>query len=88
MSHNEFWDLTYAEFYIKLQAYKRMNKHRVNELISLAWHTAAFTRSSKLPALKTFLQDERKEHRKQTVDEMISVVKLINAAHGGIEKRV
>jgi hypothetical protein len=70
---------------IKLDGYKRHEKRRVNELLSLAWHIALFERQKKLPALDTILQDEQKEHRKQTVDEMIAVVKLLNAAYGGIE---
>jgi hypothetical protein len=85
---DEFWKLTYAEFDAMCKARKRTNKHRANELMSLAWHTAAFTRANKLPSLKTILQDEYKEKRKQTVEEMISVVKLLNAAHGGIEVHV
>jgi len=52
----------------------------------MAWHTALFERQKKLPALNTVLIDEQqKEHRKQTVDEMIAVVKLLNAAYGGEE---
>jgi len=67
------------------RAKKRINKHRANELMSLAWHIALFERQKELPALKTILQDEHKEKRKQTVEEMISVARLLNAAHGGIE---
>jgi hypothetical protein len=67
------------------KAHKRISRHRANELLSLAWHIALFERQTKLPALNTILQDECKEHRKQTVDEMISVVKLLNAAYGGVE---
>lgn len=85
---DEFWKLTYAEFDAMCKAKKRINKHRANELLSLAWHVALFERQKKLPALNTILQDEQKEHHKQTVEEMISVVKLLNAAYGGVEKRV
>jgi hypothetical protein len=56
--------------------------------MSLAWHIALFERQKKLPALNTILQIEQKEKRKQTVEEMISVVKLLNAAYGGIEVHV
>lgn len=69
-----------------VEAYKRTEKHRTNELLYMAWHTALFERQKKLPALNTVLIDEQqKEHRKQTVDEMIAVVKLLNAAYGGEE---
>jgi hypothetical protein len=71
------------------EAYKRRERHRINELLYMAWHTALFERQKKLPALNTVLLDEQqKEHRKQTVDEMIAVVKLLNAAYGGIEVEV
>lgn len=86
LNPDEFWKLTYAEFFAMAKARKRLERRRRNELLYTAWHTALFERQTKLPALNTVLIDEQKEKpKKQTVDEMIAVVKLLNAAYGGEE---
>ena len=54
----------------------------VNDLIYLAWHTAAFERQKKLPELKPLLR-KNIQHKKQTDEEMLAKVKILNTAFGG-----
>lgn len=78
--------MTYAEFFAMLHAYQRRQRRRNNELIYTAWHSAAFRRMDRLPALQSVLVNEDAEPepaREQTTDEMIAVCKLLTAAFGG-----
>jgi hypothetical protein len=58
--------------------------------MSAAWHVAAFSRQNKLPALKDVLIDEDEpagpnRTKQQTPEQMLAVVKMLNAALGGTE---
>lgn len=84
MSPDDFWDLTYAEFYNICEAYKRKHTRHNNELISLAWYTATLSRKEKIPSLESILQNEdTNERRQQTDEEMMAMCKILNAAYGG-----
>jgi len=71
--------------------YVRKSRRKANERITSAWNTAYLTRARKLPDLKSLLIDEepvvRIEHE-QTDDEMLAMIRLLNAAWGGIEVEV
>ncbi len=83
MTHDEFWRLTYAEFVIRYKEHIKTLNHRRNEMIFTAWHVAYFSRVTKLPSLKSVLIEEEK--REQSVDEMIAICRMMNAALGGKE---
>ena len=82
---DEFWLLTPAEFFIMFDGWQENQKEKFSELISLAWYTAAFSRQEKLPPLKGLLQqlENTQQHQKQTDEEMLAMVKVLNAAFGG-----
>ena len=79
MKPPEFWRLTYAEFNAMADGKINDARRREKEMLSLAWHTAALTRTERLPPLAELLRD-RKE---QDVDDMISIAQAWTAALGG-----
>lgn len=82
---DQFWALTFTEFYIMAQGYVKRFKHRRNELLFTAWHTAAFTRAKQLPSLASMIEQEG--HKKeQTDDEMFAMARMLNAMFGGTEE--
>ena len=54
-----------------------------NERAWLAWHIAALTRAKKLPKLETLMHRRRGVATKQTPEQMLGIVKMLNAAFGG-----
>lgn len=63
-------------------ARNRADVRRQNEAISLAWHTAAFTRTQKkLPSLDSLLI--KKEGRRQTWQQQLLVAHQWVAKNGG-----
>lgn len=85
MKPSEFWELTPAEFAGMVKGYNRRQKNRLDELLYHAWHGAALSRVNKLPSLKSLMQTENKA---QSVDDMLAMVKMLNAAFGGEEVEV
>ncbi len=86
---HEFWALTYAEFAAMAEGYARAQKRRTNELVYLAWHVAALSRQPKLPELSSLMQTEDETRKRdQTPDEMLTMVRMLNAAMGGVEVEV
>lgn len=64
------------------EGYNKRHIMRSNELIALAWNTAALVRTKEMPELENILiSDVIKEA--QTDEEMLSIVKMLNAAFGG-----
>jgi hypothetical protein len=85
----EFWALTYAEFAAMAAGYARAQRRRTNELVYLAWHVAVLSRQPKLPELSSLMQTEDDSRKKdQTPDEMLTMVRMLNAAMGGTEVEV
>lgn len=78
---SEFWRMTPYELNIYMDSYADIEKERSKELIIQAYYTEAFARMKKLPKLKDLLKD--KEKKKQTDEEMLAVVKKLNAMMGG-----
>ena len=62
--------------------YNKRHIKRSNELITLAWNTAALIRTKEMPELKELLISEV-EKKSQTPEEMLTIVKMLNAAFGG-----
>lgn len=82
LTPSEFWELTPAEFYAMADGFSKRQKQRTNELIYLAWNTAALTRIEKMPELKD-LYETVEPKKEQTDDDMLTVAKSLNAAFGG-----
>jgi len=82
----QYWDMTPREFQIYIKAHQKAKKEKYNELLYLAWHTAALSRQEKLPELEEILKDKSEEEPKaaQTEAEMLATMKIITAMHGGI----
>lgn len=71
--------MTPFELFISVEAFEDREKERSKELITQAYYTEAFARMKKLPKLKDLL----KEKKKQTNEEMLAMVKNLNAMMGG-----
>lgn len=78
----EFWELTPAEFYAMAEGFAKRKTNHTNELIYQAWHTAYLTRVEKMPELKD-LYETIESKTEQTDDDMLTIVKSLNAAFGG-----
>lgn len=81
----EFWKLTPAEFYEMAEGYYKRQIKRSNELITLAWNTAAMVRTPEFPELEDILAKDLEPVKKQTDEEMMAIARLLNAAFGGVE---
>lgn len=74
--------MTPHELNLHIHAYNERAKAEDREGISLAYLTAYWGRVKKMPDLKKLLQDDK--HKKaQTPEQMLQVVKNLNAAFGG-----
>jgi hypothetical protein len=88
---DEFWALTLDEFCRMAAGYQRRHTHRLNELLYASWHAEAFARQERLPSLESVLLDaecENQPKREQSAEEMLTVVKMLNAALGGDMKEI
>jgi hypothetical protein len=77
-----------VEGYVRKQKNDYIIRHNQNAW--LAWHTAALTRCKEMPELEKLFIDEKdlEPKKEQTTDQMIAMVRLINAAWGGEEVEV
>ncbi len=88
MKPSEFWVLTYAEFIEIFKGYQKSQIKHINDLITVAWRTAAFQRYKKLPDLEKFLikeSDMKDKPKPQTGNQMMKICRMWNAALGGKE---
>ncbi len=76
---SEFWRITPYELFIYMQAFEEKEKEHSKEILIQAYYIEAFARMKKLPKLKDLL----KEKKEQTDEEMLEVVKKLNAMMGG-----
>lgn len=51
----------------------------------LAWHVAALSRTKKLPKLESLFAKTRRR-KDQTPEQMLSMIRTLNAAFGGVVK--
>jgi len=63
----------------------RLERQKHNNIMSLAWHSAMFERMERIPPLSELLitENETIESHPQTMDNMLGVCKMLNAAYGG-----
>lgn len=65
------------------EGYSKRSIKRKNELIEVAWSTAYLSRVKEMPELESILIKELKPKKEQTDEDMLTVVKSLNAAFGG-----
>lgn len=78
-----FWQLTPREFEVLVKAYHERNKRETEQQIVAAYLTAYWHRVKKMPSLKDVLGHKHTQKQKKTPEEMLEVVKRLNAAFGG-----
>jgi len=90
MMPSAFLDLTRAEFVMKRDGYIERKRREINEARHRAWHTAHWILHHDAPELDKYLisdkrDDAPKEEPKQTNEQILARVKLLNAMLGGTE---
>jgi hypothetical protein len=76
-----FWRLTLREIGVILAGAASRMKREHNDRAWAVWHIEALARQKKLPKLKTLMHGaERKQRRRQTVEEQISIAHAWTAA--------
>lgn len=78
-----FWQLTPHELSILTNAYVERMKREQDQQIIIAYLNAYWHRVKKMPNLKDVLHGKEKEKRKKSPEEMLEIVKQLNAAFGG-----
>jgi hypothetical protein len=77
-----FWELTPAELSILIKAYQERMKREHEQQVVNAYLTAYWHRVKKMPSLKEVLGHQT-EKKKKTPEQMLEVVKQLNATFGG-----
>lgn len=69
------------------EAYVENEKEKTKLALTQAYATAAWSRTKKMPKLDTVLNDVSRKPRKkkQTTNEILESIKVINATLGGVE---
>jgi uncharacterized protein YcbK (DUF882 family) len=78
---DEFWDMTFSEFTIWIDAFKDKQQYETEKMITQSYLTAALSRTSKLPDLKELLEDV-KENNEEMTDEKL-FMKIQKLQRGG-----
>lgn len=79
-----FWQITPGELSIMVEAYNRKRKEDHEEKLIVAYLGAYWQRVKKMPSIKEYLgQEEKKNKKNQTVEDMLNEIKKLNAALGG-----
>jgi hypothetical protein len=84
---DEFWKLTPFEFQAILNNHINKTKIKHNDIKSIAWMIAMLSRAKDIPKLEDLLKED-KPKEPQTADQMMAMVKILNAAYGGDEIEV
>lgn len=71
-----------SELNILLEVYIEQENKKTENMITMAWLTANYTRADKLPSLEEVLGKTKKKEA-QSAEQMFAMVKLMNAALGG-----
>ena len=86
---DEFWALTPREWAALMKGRRYAERREAARSISLAWHTAGWSRSRKrLPNLATLLRKITGERApEQTPRQAVKMAEVLNAMFGGEDKR-
>jgi hypothetical protein len=74
---NEFWDMTFVEFEIWVEAYKEKQKYDMQELITQSYLTAALSRTKKFPDLKDLLEDVEESTEEMTDEKLFKKIQKL-----------
>lgn len=85
LSITEYNDITPYELILYIQAYNERMSLDHKERITAAYLTAYWGRVKKMPELKKILGEDKPNN--QTPEQMLAVVRQLNAAFGGTEKK-
>lgn len=83
LSIGEFDEITPYELMIYLEAHQEKEEARVQESVTLVWLGEYYHRQKRLPQLKSELKKILKKDDAMTDDEMLDMVKTLNAQFGG-----
>lgn len=81
LSIEEYNEITPSELNLHIECHNERDRRRNNFEMTAAYLTAAWSRSKRMPELKKVLQPEPK--REQAPEDMLNIVKKLNAALGG-----
>lgn len=70
------------EFNLLLEVYVEKEDKKTENMITMAWLTANYTRADKFPSLQEVLGKTKKQEP-QTTEQMMAIAQLMNAAFGG-----
>lgn len=79
---SEYEDMTPKELNILASVKQQKEEQKLEYNVIQAWFTEYYHRVKKLPSLTEALED-LKPKKEQTVDDMLAVVKALNAKFGG-----
>ncbi len=90
LSPEDFYSRTVYELTVMLKGQNKKKIHDKNKLTYVAYYVALFNRQKKLPSLSDVLDDENRteEKKEQTPEEILSIIKVLNAALGGDEVQI
>ena len=81
-----FWSYTPAELGLLFQAEQKRREREAEIMIAQAWYVERFQRERKLRSLSYYLPKEQ-HSKKQTPEDMLRIVEMINTALGGEDLR-
>ncbi len=85
MTHDQFWNMTIAEFNECAEAHREREDSRIKELKASQWGMAYLYRVDvkKFPSFDKWIGQEKKTNRPMNDDEMLEAVKALHKAFGG-----
>lgn len=86
LSLHDYNYITPHELNLHIQAYNERLRHDSKEQLTQAYLTAYWGRVKRMPDLKKILGNEKPKN--QTAEQMLHVVRKLNAMFGGTEKKV
>jgi len=67
---SEFWNMTYSEFSIYVDAYKLNEKKELQKIIMQSWYTAVWQRSKKIEPLEDILENLEEKTDEKLLNKM------------------
>lgn len=83
VSLTEFEYMTPYELMLHVEAFLERQQAQIEEKVSLVWLGEHYHRIKKLPSLKKIIKDMQPTKGPMTSDEMLEMVKQLNAQFGG-----
>lgn len=84
LSLAEYNEITPHELNLHIEAFNEIRTQEHKEQLSMAYMTAYWGRVKRMPDLKKILNDDKS--KQQSAEQMLKVVRSLNAAFGGSEQ--